>query len=91
MQATTFTFKTPDGPEIFVYKWAPDAGIKPKAVVQKQLARNDHDRLIWFTHSTQIFFVLFFPIRRNPNGAPRGFHQKPSAILASTLGDLFFE
>jgi alpha-beta hydrolase superfamily lysophospholipase len=34
MQATTFTFKAPNGPEIFVYKWAPDAGIKPKAVVQ---------------------------------------------------------
>jgi alpha-beta hydrolase superfamily lysophospholipase len=34
MQTTTFTMKSPDGPEIFVYKWAPDAGVKPKAVVQ---------------------------------------------------------
>ena len=31
MQATSFTFKATDGPEIFVYKWAPDAGTKPKA------------------------------------------------------------
>jgi alpha-beta hydrolase superfamily lysophospholipase len=34
MQTTTFTMKSPDGPEIFVYKWAPDAGVKPKALVQ---------------------------------------------------------
>jgi alpha-beta hydrolase superfamily lysophospholipase len=34
MQATTFTFKATDGPEIFVYKWSPDAGTKPKAAVQ---------------------------------------------------------
>ncbi len=34
MQNTTFTFKAPDGPEVFVYKWSPDPGVKPKAVVQ---------------------------------------------------------
>jgi alpha-beta hydrolase superfamily lysophospholipase len=34
MQTTTFTFTSPDGPEIFVYKWGPEAGVKPKAVVQ---------------------------------------------------------
>ncbi len=34
MRSTTFTFKSPDGPEVFVYQWAPDGGIKPKAVVQ---------------------------------------------------------
>ncbi len=34
MQSTTFTFKAVDGPEIFVYKWAPEAGVKPKAAVQ---------------------------------------------------------
>jgi alpha-beta hydrolase superfamily lysophospholipase len=34
MQSTTFTFKSPDGPEVFVYKWAPEAGVKPKAAVQ---------------------------------------------------------
>lgn len=34
MQATTFTFKSHDGPQVFVYKWAPDAGVKPKAAVQ---------------------------------------------------------
>ncbi len=31
---TTFTFRDPDGFEIFVYKWAPDAGIPTKAAVQ---------------------------------------------------------
>jgi len=34
MQSTTFTYKSPDGPEIFVYKWTPEARVKPKAVVQ---------------------------------------------------------
>jgi len=34
MQSTTFTFKASDGPQVFVYKWAPDSGIKPKAAVQ---------------------------------------------------------
>lgn len=34
MQSTTFTFKSPDGVEIFVYKWAPQAGVQPKAAVQ---------------------------------------------------------
>jgi len=34
MQSTTFTFKTPDGPEVFVYQWSPEAGVKPKAAVQ---------------------------------------------------------
>ena len=34
MQSATFTFKAPDGPEIFVYKWAPEAGTKTKAAVQ---------------------------------------------------------
>lgn len=34
MQSTTFTFKSPDGPEVFVYKWSPEAGVKPKAAVQ---------------------------------------------------------
>ncbi len=34
MQNTTFTVKSPDGPEIFVYKWAPDAGVALKAIVQ---------------------------------------------------------
>ncbi len=30
----TFTLKTPDGLDVFVYKWSPEAEIKPKAVVQ---------------------------------------------------------
>lgn len=34
MKASTFTFQSPDGPEIFVYKWAPGPGVKPKAAVQ---------------------------------------------------------
>ncbi len=34
MSGTTFTFKSPDGPEVFVYKWAPGPGVKPRAVVQ---------------------------------------------------------
>jgi alpha-beta hydrolase superfamily lysophospholipase len=34
MQGTTFTFRSPDGPEIFVYKWAPEPGVPSKAVVQ---------------------------------------------------------
>jgi alpha-beta hydrolase superfamily lysophospholipase len=34
MQKTTFTLKSPDGPEVFVYKWAPDGGVKPRAAVQ---------------------------------------------------------
>lgn len=34
MQSKTFTFKSPDGPAVFVYRWAPDAGAKPKAQVQ---------------------------------------------------------
>jgi alpha-beta hydrolase superfamily lysophospholipase len=34
MQSTTFTFTSPDGPQVFVYKWAPDAGVKPRAAVQ---------------------------------------------------------
>ena len=27
MKATTFKMKSPDGPELFVYKWAPDEGV----------------------------------------------------------------
>ncbi|HEX3045345.1 MAG TPA: alpha/beta hydrolase [Bacillota bacterium] len=34
MQSATFTFKDPEEYEIFVYKWSPDPGQKPKAVVQ---------------------------------------------------------
>jgi alpha-beta hydrolase superfamily lysophospholipase len=34
MKGNTFSFKSPDGPEIFVYKWAPDPGELPKAIVQ---------------------------------------------------------
>jgi alpha-beta hydrolase superfamily lysophospholipase len=34
MQSTTFSFQSPDGPEIFVYKWAPDPGKKVKGLVQ---------------------------------------------------------
>ena len=42
MQSTTFTFKAPDGPEIFVYKWAPAAGTKPKAAVQVAHGAAEH-------------------------------------------------
>ncbi len=34
MRGTTFTFQSPDGPEIFVHKWGPEPGVHPKAVVQ---------------------------------------------------------
>jgi alpha-beta hydrolase superfamily lysophospholipase len=34
MQTTTFSLKSPDGPQVFVYKWAPEDGVKPKAAVQ---------------------------------------------------------
>jgi alpha-beta hydrolase superfamily lysophospholipase len=34
VQDTTFTFTDPDGFKIFVRKWVPPQGIKPKAVVQ---------------------------------------------------------
>ena len=34
MQSTTFSFQSSDGPEIFVYKWAPDAGKQAKGLVQ---------------------------------------------------------
>jgi alpha-beta hydrolase superfamily lysophospholipase len=34
MQSTTFTFKSPDGPQVFVYKWAPESGVKLKAALQ---------------------------------------------------------
>lgn len=42
MQSTTFTFKSPDGPEVFVYKWAPGAGVKPKAAVQVAHGAAEH-------------------------------------------------
>jgi alpha-beta hydrolase superfamily lysophospholipase len=42
MQSSTFTFRSPDGPEIFVYKWAPDAGIHPKAAVQISHGAAEH-------------------------------------------------
>jgi alpha-beta hydrolase superfamily lysophospholipase len=42
MQSTTFTFKAADGPEIFVYKWAPEAGMKPKAAVQVAHGAAEH-------------------------------------------------
>jgi alpha-beta hydrolase superfamily lysophospholipase len=42
MQSTTFTFRSPDGPEIFVYKWAPDAGVAPKAAVQVAHGAAEH-------------------------------------------------
>ena len=42
MQKSTFTFQSPDGPEIFVYKWAPDAGIKPRAAVQISHGAAEH-------------------------------------------------
>jgi alpha-beta hydrolase superfamily lysophospholipase len=42
MQTTTFTFQSPDGPEIFVYKWAPDAGVQPRAVVQISHGAAEH-------------------------------------------------
>jgi len=44
MQSTTFTFKAPDGPEVFVYKWAPEAGVKPKAAVQIAHGAAEHAR-----------------------------------------------
>ncbi len=34
MRSETFTFRDPQGIEIFVYKWLPDAKLDPKAVVQ---------------------------------------------------------
>jgi alpha-beta hydrolase superfamily lysophospholipase len=34
MQAITFKFTSHDGPIIFVYKWGPNPGVMPKAVVQ---------------------------------------------------------
>lgn len=34
MHSSTFTFRSQDGPEVFVYRWAPDDGVRPKAVVQ---------------------------------------------------------
>jgi alpha-beta hydrolase superfamily lysophospholipase len=34
MKSETFTFKEGTGPDIFVYKWIPDDGVKVKAVVQ---------------------------------------------------------
>ncbi len=34
MQSDTFTFNTADGIEIYTYRWLPDPGSQPKAVVQ---------------------------------------------------------
>jgi alpha-beta hydrolase superfamily lysophospholipase len=42
MQSTTFTFKAADGPDIFVYKWSPEAGVKPKAAVQVAHGAAEH-------------------------------------------------
>jgi alpha-beta hydrolase superfamily lysophospholipase len=42
MKASTFTFQSPDGPEIFVYKWAPGPGVKPKAAVQVAHGAAEH-------------------------------------------------
>jgi alpha-beta hydrolase superfamily lysophospholipase len=42
MQSTTFTFKAANGPEIFVYRWAPDGGKKPKAALQVAHGASEH-------------------------------------------------
>lgn len=42
MQSSTFTLPSPDGPEIFVYKWAPDVGTSPKAAVQISHGAAEH-------------------------------------------------
>jgi alpha-beta hydrolase superfamily lysophospholipase len=39
---TTFTFTDPEGYEIFVYRWAPPAGVTPKAVVQVEHGAAEH-------------------------------------------------
>jgi alpha-beta hydrolase superfamily lysophospholipase len=44
MQSATITFRSPDGPEIFVYKWEPDAGVQPRAVVQIAHGAAEHAR-----------------------------------------------
>lgn len=42
MQSTTFTFKDQDGVEIFVYKWAPGPGVKPRGAVQVAHGMMEH-------------------------------------------------
>lgn len=39
---STFTYSYPDGSEIFVYKWSPEATIKPKAAVQVAYGAAEH-------------------------------------------------
>jgi alpha-beta hydrolase superfamily lysophospholipase len=39
---TTFTFTDPDGFEIFVYKWSPEPGLEPRAVVQVAHGAAEH-------------------------------------------------
>ena len=34
MQTTTFTVTATDGTPLHVFRWLPDAGVEPKAVVQ---------------------------------------------------------
>lgn len=38
----TFTYSSPDGFEVFVYKWSPKAGVKPKAAVQVAHGAAEH-------------------------------------------------
>jgi alpha-beta hydrolase superfamily lysophospholipase len=42
MQSTTFSFVSPDGPLVFVYKWAPDVGKQRNAVVQISHGAAEH-------------------------------------------------
>lgn len=42
MKETTFTYEDPDGVEIFVYKWTPDAGTTPRAAVQVAHGMAEH-------------------------------------------------
>jgi alpha-beta hydrolase superfamily lysophospholipase len=42
MQSSTFSFTDQDNVEIFVYKWIPDAGVRPKAAVQISHGMMEH-------------------------------------------------
>jgi alpha-beta hydrolase superfamily lysophospholipase len=42
LQDTTFSFRDPEGYEIFVYRWGPPEGVSPKAVVQIEHGAAEH-------------------------------------------------
>lgn len=60
MDATTFTFTSPDGVRVFVYKWAPE-GEKPKAAVQVVHGAAEHAaRYARFAeHLTQAGYIVY--------------------------------